>query len=200
MTKPPYTCIRCGYTCNQKNDMRKHFYQKKSACQATSQNITLTEEIKEYILTNRVCRPEVSSVATLNTIKKLQVQVELLKNKKSESIYQTILESHLGGTHKTLKNGITDITTETFHAEIKEWKCWKEAVGQLMVYNVDEPRPQLRVYLFGTCPCKSKKQSVITTLKTLNILPFEITATSDNFTIIDYTEPQPMTTTNPLSP
>ena len=49
----PYECISCGYATRSKYDMRKHFYERKQHCNRTKNKITLTEEIKLYILENR---------------------------------------------------------------------------------------------------------------------------------------------------
>lgn len=60
---------------------------------------------------------------------------------RDEKIYQFILEKHLGGTHLFLRDvGVTDITTDEFHAEIKHWSDSKKLIGQLMIYNVACPR------------------------------------------------------------
>ena len=82
-------------------------------------------------------------------IKQVTLELSYYKNRKNEPFFQTLLEQHLGGTHKTLYNGITDVTTNDLHAGIKEWKCWKEAVGQLTCYNKADPKPRLALYLFG---------------------------------------------------
>ena len=76
----------------------------------------------------------------------VHVHVEL---KRSEAYYQRMLEVILGGGHKMLDSGTTDITTDSFHAEIKKWSAWKHAVGQLLCYNADDPRDDKRIYLFG---------------------------------------------------
>jgi hypothetical protein len=52
--KTPYCCPSCGYTTVQKGDMRKHLYTLLKPCPKTENNIELTNEIKEHILTNRV--------------------------------------------------------------------------------------------------------------------------------------------------
>ena len=52
--KSSYTCPRCGYFTSQKGDMRKHLYNLLKPCPATECDVQLTEDIKEYILTNRV--------------------------------------------------------------------------------------------------------------------------------------------------
>lgn len=51
---PPYKCIRCEYTTQFKNDMRRHLYKNKLICPALFQNIELTDDIKDNILTNRM--------------------------------------------------------------------------------------------------------------------------------------------------
>lgn len=68
----------------------------------------------------------------------------------------------MNGGHKKLSCGITDITTDKFYAEIKEWSCWKEAFGQLLAYNVSDPKKELAVYFFGTYSqsCKDKVKAI----------------------------------------
>src|SRR5438067_233972 len=54
MTKTtiPYSCVRCNLKTAKKGDMKRHLY-KKTICPATLYDVTLTEEIKQYILMNR---------------------------------------------------------------------------------------------------------------------------------------------------
>jgi hypothetical protein len=54
----------------------------------------------------------------------------------------------------------TDVTTDIMHAEIKNWKCVKEALGQLLYYNIESPREDLRAYFFGKCSNDKKKDAV----------------------------------------
>lgn len=49
-----YQCVRCGYESSHKANMRRHLYDKTSTCPAEKNNIELTDEIKEYILKNRI--------------------------------------------------------------------------------------------------------------------------------------------------
>jgi len=93
---------------------------------------------------------------------KLLLELQYYKNRKNEAFYQLLLEQYLNGTHKTLSCGITDVTTEKCHAEVKEWKCWKEAVGQLTCYNLVDPKPELAMYMFGkyTDSCKAHATEV----------------------------------------
>lgn len=52
--KPLYNCIRCGYETRQKNMMRRHLYENKKTCPALLNYIEMTNDIKEYILANRI--------------------------------------------------------------------------------------------------------------------------------------------------
>lgn len=119
-------------------------------------------------------------------INNLQLEVGILKNKKTESFYQSALErfKFSGCTHQRLLCGITDITTDQLHAEIKVFSDWKEAVGQLLTYNQEMPRNQLHVYLFGQYNANCKKVA-ITALTNLNIQPFEIKVINDQISITD---------------
>jgi hypothetical protein len=58
-----YTCCRCGYHTKDKNNMRNHLYKRQKTCPATVDDIELTDEIKNYILENRVYKkPKVEKV------------------------------------------------------------------------------------------------------------------------------------------
>jgi hypothetical protein len=52
--RPPYTCPRCAYACDDKSYMRKHLYKVKHTCPAIADDLALTDDVKEYILANRV--------------------------------------------------------------------------------------------------------------------------------------------------
>ena len=52
--KQPYECICCGYATTRKSCMVDHFYKAKKPCPKCINDIDLTDEIKEYILSNRV--------------------------------------------------------------------------------------------------------------------------------------------------
>lgn len=105
-------------------------------------------------------------------------------NKKYERYFQTALETLLHGYHRHLDVGITDITTDTFHGEIKNWKDWKEAIGQLMAYNIEDPREKLHMYLFGKCSNR-KRAIACQTLVRLNIHPFECIDVEGGIRLID---------------
>lgn len=56
MKHKDYMCPRCGYCTPFKNDMRKHMYRKLKVCPAALKDIEMTDEIKGYVLDNRVYR------------------------------------------------------------------------------------------------------------------------------------------------
>lgn len=49
-----FKCIRCGYTSEKKDSMRKHLYNKKKTCKSSVSDIELTEDIKILILSNDI--------------------------------------------------------------------------------------------------------------------------------------------------
>lgn len=53
-TKEPYLCPRCNYETRSRPDMKKHLYNLKKSCPGQVNDIELTEEIKQKILSNRV--------------------------------------------------------------------------------------------------------------------------------------------------
>lgn len=148
----PYTCPRCGYKTTFCNDMRRHLYEKKRNCHGEVNNIELTDEIKDTIMRNKlyhIPKQDVPNKSLINTINKLQHEIDMLKDKKSERFYQNIVEKFLGGTHKKVLCGVTDVTTDNIHAEIKNAKDYKTAIGQLVSYNSVDNKKQLQLYLFG---------------------------------------------------
>jgi hypothetical protein len=54
MTLKPYKCIRCGYETKEKYRIKDHLYKRKKICPAIENDIELTDEIKQYILDNRI--------------------------------------------------------------------------------------------------------------------------------------------------
>lgn len=121
------SCDGCHQLFNDRSNLHKH----KKVCKSNS--VEALHETSKLIDENR----------------QLRFEIQKLKNKKDEPYYQTILERYYSATHKKLNCGVTDITTDTFHAEIKEWPSWKEAFGQLMVYNTEDPRDNLICFFFG---------------------------------------------------
>lgn len=153
-------------------------------CPKIKNDIELTDEIKNYVLNNRIWKPVVEpsndqDISLTLMITKLETMLRqkdaCIKNKDyeiqqknalidrlrlqcgrpmKETFYQKILEIMFQGTHQVVKSGTTDITTSTMHIEIKQAKMYKHALGQLDCYNADEPREELRLYVFGDVSSK----------------------------------------------
>jgi hypothetical protein len=80
----PYTCPRCDYKTKDKYNIRNHLYDRKKECPALENDIELTEEIKEFVLKNRVYQiPK-----PLKTPKKPQTII-ITPNRNNEIIPQT---------------------------------------------------------------------------------------------------------------
>lgn len=52
-----YLCPRCGYKTHHKSAMRMHFYDRVKVCTATLKDVALTQEVKEYVLANKIYHP-----------------------------------------------------------------------------------------------------------------------------------------------
>ncbi len=156
--------------------MRRHFENKKPCAKVHMQD-DLTPEIKEHVLTYRVYHPPSTTQSQHQQqdrrIKKLELELQTLKNKRSESFYQALLEKHLQGQHLAIPGvGVTDVTTDSLHAEIKGWSDWKAGLGQLMAYNHGAPRKTLQMYFFG--PRAKDSENVVRVLRDLGIEAFEL--------------------------
>lgn len=76
MTKPPYCCPRCGYSYNHKGSMQRHLYNLSRPCPNLSNDILLTDEIKQSVLANRIYRPPNSA---FNPIPQLHTPLQPLQ-------------------------------------------------------------------------------------------------------------------------
>lgn len=54
----PYECCRCGLSTRHKTSMKRHLTERKDTCPAVQANITITDDIVEIILQNRVYKPQ----------------------------------------------------------------------------------------------------------------------------------------------
>lgn len=107
-----------------------------------------------------------------NENRRLRIELINYKARRTEDFYQLIVENWLGGSHRKIGIGVTDVTTDIVHAEIKRWKEWKHALGQLTAYQDDCPKEQLHVYLFGPYS-KTRKQKAVKTFNNKNIQCFD---------------------------
>jgi hypothetical protein len=166
-----YECCGCNKKYSSKDSLRNH--------------IKICKKPKKSIKENDINNDN-SVLKTLKTDKNLEIEVEHLKlelmyykNKNNENYYQKFLETILSGSHKRLKCGITDITTELCHAEIKNWKDWKEAIGQLICYNKHDKKSEMRLYLFGSCK-DIKLKMIYEDCKSFNINVYNIVNNKDD--------------------
>jgi hypothetical protein len=117
------------------------------------------------------------------------VQRILCKNR-NEAYYQGIIARFLGNTHENLYvgnvlMGTTDVSTPELHAEIKSWKEWKHAMGQLIAYHACDPRTQSQAYLFGRYD-EDHKRVACDILKRNDIIVYDCHDTEDGIEILDY--------------
>ena len=63
VSRPPYECPRCGYETALKCHMVKHFRELKKPCPTLRSDTELTEDVKAYVLANRVFRDARSRVS-----------------------------------------------------------------------------------------------------------------------------------------
>ena len=65
MKSPEYECPRCLFQTVSKTDMKRHLYKKLKLCCAIRNDIELTDEIKQYVLDNRIWKPK-ETMKTIN--------------------------------------------------------------------------------------------------------------------------------------
>lgn len=81
-----------------------------------------------------------------------------------ESEIQKKLEKRYKCGHFSTPAGIIDILDTNNHCiiEIKHWRAWKHAIGQLICYNYYYPNYMMKVHFFGKIPEDSKKIVILT--------------------------------------
>ena len=124
---------------------------------------------------------------------KLEIELAFHKNKRSEAFYQKLLEAHHQGSHCKTRCGVTDITTETMHAELKRWDCWKEALGQILSYQHAKNKEELRVYLFGKYTERCK-QTAAEVFQSFNVSVYDCVDSDDGVDIVRYDTQEPVFT------
>jgi hypothetical protein len=105
---------------------------------------------------------------------KYEPDVPILSDVRNEDFYQIIVEQWLQGGHKKLKCGITDVTNDTTHAEIKRWSGFKSAIGQLKCYNHSDPKEKLQAYFISQAkPELQKTVFEMCTKENIEVYSFE---------------------------
>lgn len=103
---------------------------------------------------------------------------------KNEQYYQKKLEKLLNGTHTKTKHGIVDIITKDAIYELKNWKNYKQVVGQLKAYSIGNSNKRLCAVFFGECD-NNKKLEITTFLESQNIISYEIHESEKNDVYIE---------------
>ena len=104
----------------------------------------------------------------INFINNLENKLEKINIiKYSEQYYQIALENYYKCGHVKFKTGITDLTSDEFHGEIKNLRSWREVIGQLLTANKHLKRNKLRAYLFGYDT--ANKKDIIDDIQSFNI-------------------------------
>lgn len=116
----------------------------------------------------------------------LREEIDSLKENKREIYYQRFLEKMLGSGHNITKYGITDITTNTEHIEIKCWKNYKNCMGQLLAYNHRDTKQMVAALYDEPGKIYKDKEKVIELLKSNNIDTWELITTPYGIEIKKY--------------
>lgn len=83
-----------------------------------------------------------------------------------EVFFQRYLENKFGATHTKNSHGVTDIETDDKIIEIKNWRCYKSALGQVLSYSSISSKQKI-VYFFGKKP--KNIQMIVDLFKKYNI-------------------------------
>jgi hypothetical protein len=89
----------------------------------------------------------------------------------SEVTIQRAFEEWTGKGHEKCALGVTDISGGDYIIEIKGWKDWKAAVGQLLVYRTCRTACRKIIVFFGKTPSVDRVAEVFTSLSEYNIFP-----------------------------
>ena len=119
-------------------------------------------------------------------INDLREEIDTIKENKKEIYYQRFLEKMLGSGHNITKYGITDITTDTQHIEIKCWKNYKNCMGQLLAYNHKDTKQMVAAFYDEPGKIYKDKEKVIELLKSNNIDTWEMIKTPYGIEIKKY--------------
>lgn len=98
---------------------------------------------------------------------------QTLQDIKQESYYQNYLEHKLGATHNKNIYGIVNIETDNSVIEIKDWKHFKYALGQLVSYTKVNNKRRI-VYFFGQKPGLKQVNAILDLFNDYNVEVYEV--------------------------
>lgn len=93
---PPYVCPRCGYDSTRKTCMRDHLH-KQNICPAIKEDILLTDDVKEYILQNRMYKQVEEKQTCLPPKKKKAVVLPVHEAKPADPVLDNTIISDKSG-------------------------------------------------------------------------------------------------------
>lgn len=134
-----------------------------------SKIISLEKQIAQLAIENKILKDKIQNLETSFMI--INQQLDDIQNKRNENYYQKFLEKYFNASHQKTKFGITDISTNNQHIEIKHWRNYKAALGQLLSYNFDNNK-LLAVYFFGSIS-DDQKQNIIELFHSKNVSVYE---------------------------
>ena len=102
MSMKPYTCPRCGYETNHRTSIRNHLFNKTKCCPALENDVILTDEIKEYILANRIYK---IVNALSEPVKKKTKKVTI-----SKSLRMAVWDTYIGLDIGQIKCNVCNVT------------------------------------------------------------------------------------------
>jgi hypothetical protein len=109
------------------------------------------EELKSVLLTREKDQHEFMK-NHMARLEKEMMRLDLNDQEKRldyECVYQKAIEKLLGGAHMSIPIvGVSDVTNEHCHAEIKELRSWKGGIGQLLSYRAGAHRDHLKLYFY----------------------------------------------------
>ena len=169
------SCDQCNKTYTTRQGL--HAHKKKCHPKQNSSQEKISNLEQTILEQNKVIESLKNKIVSL--------QLQLAENQKNEAFYQIVVEQYLNGTHKYLASGITDVTNNDTHAEIKRWSKYKEGLGQLLTYNRDDPKERLQMYFFGKSSAKLEA-CAISHCKDKNIEVFMFDMFPDRVNIVEY--------------
>jgi hypothetical protein len=141
--------IPCPHCSKTFTTIQGRCYHLKHHCKEKVTTSTHTDQDDHNALRIKVEQMEERINNIMDTMEKWKIEImDEIQGSKKEEFFQRHFEKVYGGKHHSNTFGVTDITTEEAHIEIKEWKKWKYAMGQILSYNHDNAKKMI-VLLFG---------------------------------------------------
>jgi hypothetical protein len=119
------------------------------------------------------CVPELLSNALIN----VPIPVRMINDKKlvfEKEVRNRLAKEENGQIEIQTPIGFIDVLTDSEIIEVKDFKDWKSAIGQIMAYGIYFPKSKKRIHLFGNIGRTNLKE-VIYVCKKLSVrLSYEL--------------------------